>query len=190
MKCLGPGIQQLWEMNLQLFFYGTRLRMKLKCTLYSHMCIAHIAELLSDLTSHSLIVVVYCAVLSIRRKILRSLYVPFEFKHIEQINSNKYPNQIYKIQQDWLDVINDNRKSSQLRILRLVKTDYRLKPHVLYTGNKKHQRALTRLRITSHKLNMADTRDNLYREMKEFVGFVMPGKSMMRYIFYSNANSL
>ena len=59
-----------------------------------------------------------------------------------------------RYQQDWLDAINDNKKSSKLRTYRLDKTDYRIEPHKLYIRNKKHQRALTRLRVSSHKLNI------------------------------------
>ena len=40
-----------------------------------------------------------------------------------------------RYQQDWLDAINDNRKPSKLRTYRLVKTDYRIEPHILYIRN-------------------------------------------------------
>ena len=71
-------------------------------------------------------------------------------KFLQNFNEIRYT----RYQQDWLDAINDNRKSSKLRTYRLVKTDYRIEPHILYIRNKKHQRALTRLRVSFHKLNI------------------------------------
>ena len=36
----------------------------------------------------------------------------------------------------------------------MIKNDYRIEPHLIYLNNKKHQRALTRLKVSSHKLNI------------------------------------
>ena len=73
---------------------------------------------------------------------------------IDNLVQNCHEIRYTRYQQDWLDAINDNRKSSKLRTYKLVKTDYRIEPHILYIRNKKHQRALTRLRVSSHKLNI------------------------------------
>ena len=73
---------------------------------------------------------------------------------IDKFVQNFHEIRYTRYQQDWLDAINDNRKSSKLLTYRLVKTDYRIEPHILYIRNKKHQRALTRLRVSSHKLNI------------------------------------
>ena len=49
------------------------------------------------------------------------------------------------------DIKDDNKK---LIVYKLIKNDYRIEPHLIYLNNKKHQRALTRLRVRSHKLNI------------------------------------
>ena len=49
------------------------------------------------------------------------------------------------------DIKDDNKK---LTVYKLIKNDYRIEPHLIYLNNKNHQRALTRLRVSSHKLNI------------------------------------
>ena len=49
------------------------------------------------------------------------------------------------------DIKDDNKK---LTVYKLIKNDYRIEPHLIYLNNKKNQRALTRLRVSSHKLNI------------------------------------
>ena len=46
------------------------------------------------------------------------------------------------------------KRTKKLTVYKLIKSDYRIEPHLIYLNNKKHQRALTRLRVSSHKLNI------------------------------------
>ena len=79
------------------------------------------------------------------------LTTPAEYHNFLQtfreIRHNRYA-------QNWLSTIRNNEKSTKLCTYRLIKNDYRIEPHLLYVENKKHQRALTRLRVSSHKLHI------------------------------------
>ena len=79
------------------------------------------------------------------------LTTPAEYHNFLQtfreIRHNRYA-------QNWLSTIRNNEKSTKLRTYRLIKNDYRIESHLLYVENKKHQRALTRLRVSSHKLHI------------------------------------
>ena len=44
-------------------------------------------------------------------------------------------------------------KLPKLDTYKMIKIDYRFEPHILCVRNKRYQRALTRLRVSSHKLN-------------------------------------
>ena len=54
----------------------------------------------------------------------------------------------------WKTDLQENRKWPKLDTYKMIKHDYRVEPHILYVRNKKYQRALTRLRVSSHKLNI------------------------------------
>ena len=49
---------------------------------------------------------------------------------------------------------NDLSKFPKLDTYRKIKSDYRTEPHILYVGIKRHQQALTRLRVSSHNLHI------------------------------------
>ena len=59
---------------------------------------------------------------------------------------------------DFKSIRKSQCRSSQIikRSQMYINTDiyYRIEPHLIYLNNKKHQRALTRLRVSSHKLNI------------------------------------
>ena len=67
-------------------------------------------------------------------------------QHFYEIRYTRY-------QQDCLDAINDNRKSSKLRTYKLVKTDYRIEPHLSYIRHNTNG-IFTGLRVSSHKFNI------------------------------------
>ena len=54
----------------------------------------------------------------------------------------------------WKTDLQENRKWPKLDTYKMIKHDYRVEPHILYVRNKRYQRALTRLRVSSHKLNI------------------------------------
>ena len=54
----------------------------------------------------------------------------------------------------WKTDLQENRKWPKLDTDKMIKHDYRVEPHILYVRNKRYQRALTRLRVSSHKLNI------------------------------------
>ena len=49
---------------------------------------------------------------------------------------------------------NDLSKFPKLDTYRKIKSDYRTEPYILYVGIKRHQQALTRLRVRSHNLHI------------------------------------
>ena len=55
---------------------------------------------------------------------------------------------------DWHHALNDSITTRKLCTYRMIKTDYRLEPYLLYIPNKRHQRAMARLRVSSHKLEI------------------------------------
>ena len=55
---------------------------------------------------------------------------------------------------DWKKNLQENRKWSKLDTYKMIEHDYRVEPHLLYVRNKRYQRAITRLRVSSHKLNI------------------------------------
>jgi len=57
-------------------------------------------------------------------------------------------------QDDWKLMLHNDIKFPKLCTYKLIKRDYRIEPHILYVTNKRHQRALTRLRVSSHKLQI------------------------------------
>ena len=62
---------------------------------------------------------------------------------------------------DWLRELNGLSPNCKLRTYRIFKTDFCLEPHLLCIQNKKHQRAMTRLRVSSHKLQIEAGRYSL-----------------------------
>ena len=54
----------------------------------------------------------------------------------------------------WKTDLEENRKWPKLDTYKMIKHDYRVAPHILYVRNKIYQRALTRLKVSSHKLNI------------------------------------
>ena len=55
---------------------------------------------------------------------------------------------------DWHHALNDSITTRKLCTYRMIKTDYRLEPYLLYIPNKRHQQAMARLRVSSHKLEI------------------------------------
>ena len=72
-----------------------------------------------------------------------------ELKSFEpQFREKRYSYYMY----DWHHALNDSITTRQLCTYRMIKTDYRLEPYLLYIPNKRHQQAMARLRVSSHKL--------------------------------------
>ena len=55
---------------------------------------------------------------------------------------------------NWKMDLHQRDKLPKLDTYKIIKSDYRIEPHILYVRNKQYQRALTRLRVSSHKLNI------------------------------------
>ena len=55
---------------------------------------------------------------------------------------------------NWKMDLHQRDKLPKLDTYKIIKSDYRIEPHILYVRNKRYQRALTRLRVSSHKLNI------------------------------------
>ena len=51
-------------------------------------------------------------------------------------------------------LISDIKDDKKLTLYKFIKNDYHIKPHLIYLDKKKHQRAFTRLRVSSHKLTI------------------------------------
>ena len=61
---------------------------------------------------------------------------------------------------NWKMDLHQRDKLPKLDTYKIIKSDYRIEPHILYVRNKRYQRALTRLRVSSHKLNIEVGRDS------------------------------
>ena len=55
---------------------------------------------------------------------------------------------------NWKMDLHQQDKLPKLDTYTIIKSDYRIEPHILYVRNKRYQRALTRLRVSSYKLNI------------------------------------
>ena len=54
----------------------------------------------------------------------------------------------------WKLDLHKNNRWPKLDMYKFIKNDYCIEPHILYVKNKNYQRALTRLRLSAHKLNI------------------------------------
>ena len=71
---------------------------------------------------------------------------------------------------DWTRDLHVDKKLHKLATYKLIKNDYRIEPHILYVRDKNHQSALTRLRVSSHKLNVEAGRHawpNVLRQQRQ-----------------------
>ena len=75
-------------------------------------------------------------------------------KRVNHLRERRYTQFI----RDWTQDFHVNNKWPKLDTYKLIKNDYRIEPHILSVRDKNHQRALTRLRVSSHKLNIEDGR--------------------------------
>ena len=55
---------------------------------------------------------------------------------------------------NWKMDLHQQDKLPKLDTNKMIKSNHRIEPHILYVRNKRHQRALTQLRVSSHKLNI------------------------------------
>ena len=67
-----------------------------------------------------------------------------------QFREKRYSYYMY----DWHRVLNDPITTRKLCTYCVIKTDHRLEPYLLYILNKRHQQAMARLRVSSHKLEI------------------------------------
>ena len=75
--------------------------------------------------------------------------------------SNFRENRNRKFMIDWLRELNGLSPNCKLRTNHIFKTDFCIEPHLLCIQNKKHQWAMTRLRVSSHKLQIEAGRHSL-----------------------------
>ena len=80
---------------------------------------------------------------------------------LDKFLSNFRETRYRKFMIDWLRELNGLSSNCKLRTYRIFKTDFCLEPHLLYMQNKKHQRAMTRLWVSSHKLQIEAGRHSL-----------------------------
>ena len=73
-----------------------------------------------------------------------------------------------------LDLLQNNRWP-KLDTYKIIKNDYCIEPHILYVKNKNYQRALTRLRVSAHKLNI-EIRDHIFHDINGYACIVTAGK--------------
>ena len=71
-------------------------------------------------------------------------------KRVNYLRERRYTQFI----RDWTQDLHVDNKWSKLDTYKLIKNDNRIEPHILYVRDKNHQRALTRLKVSSHKLNI------------------------------------
>ena len=71
-------------------------------------------------------------------------------KRVNHLRERRYTQFI----RDWTQDLHVNNKWPKLDTYKLIKTNYRIESHILYVRDKNHQRTLTRLRVSSQKLNI------------------------------------
>jgi len=95
--------------------------------------------------------------------------------NIKKFECNFRENRYSKCINSWYHNL---RLFPKLDLYRYIKTDYRIAPHILYITNRNHQKALTRLRVSSHNLNIElgrHTRPTIPRDQR-ICGFCGEGE--------------
>lgn len=79
---------------------------------------------------------------------------PHPIKHTEpcilerELRERRYAQYIH----NWQCELHQDRPGTKLQTYSLVKHEYRIEPHLLYVKDKRYQRAITKLRVSSHQL--------------------------------------
>ena len=74
-------------------------------------------------------------------------------KDFDRINNQMRELRYNQFIQMWKLDLHKNNRWPKLDMYKFIKNDYCIEPHILYVKNKNHQRALTRLRLSAHKLD-------------------------------------
>ena len=75
-------------------------------------------------------------------------------KDFDRINNQMRELRYNQFIQMWKLDLHQNNRWPKLDTYKIIENDYCIEPHILYVKNKNYQRALTRLRVSAHKLNI------------------------------------
>ena len=101
--------------------------------------------------------------------------MPLDNKAIDALRSKLRELRYNQFICNWEMDLHRKDKLSKVDTYEIIKSDYRIEPHIIYMKNKRYQRALTRLRVSAHKLDLEIGRHYIFLVIKDSVFIVVLG---------------